>query len=92
MLSFHQTCQDTCTIVIPPAKYTFSLTASGKENISDNITMTLGQKQSYRADFTNAFAYVPVTGEDVDTTLESSLLVNAMNSFSGSFQSIGTGK
>lgn len=68
--------------MIPPARYTFSLTASGKENISDNITMTIGQKQNYRADFTNAFVYSPITGENIDTTLESSLLANAMNSFS----------
>lgn len=68
--------------MIPPAKYTFSLTASGKENISEDITMALGQKKTYSADFMNSFSYVPVVGEDIDFTSEFSLLENARSSFS----------
>ncbi len=90
-LSYTKDCVTTCTISpILPARYTISLTSSGKASISDALIVNSGDKIARTYSFENDVTFVSLWNINRDDELWVSFVENAINQGIGEFDLIGT--
>lgn len=90
-LYYEKKCIESCVIdPVLPARYTLSLTSSGKAIISDTILVNMGEKISKVYHFENDISFAPVGTIHRDEELGTSLVENAKKQNLWDFTLIGT--
>ncbi len=91
MLAYQQDCLDVCIFSpILPARYTITLTASGKTTISDTIFINSGDQVSKSYIFSDDIIFTPVWSITKDDAFAIALIDNAVSKNWWEFILIGT--